>query len=521
MCLGFEAQSSILPKNDWHKYDRLDSLANMSPEEFEALVDQVLDVYEPMVQSHGAELVRNKLWDDPTVNASAQQEGTRWIVNMYGGLARRPEVTADGFSLVVCHELGHHLGGFPLKGERWAATEGQSDYFATQSCARAIWKNQISENEAFRLTVNEVARSQCDSVWQEHDDQNLCYRIAEASKSLATLLAAIGGSTGLPDFSTPDLSKVDRTTESHPAAQCRLDTYMNGATCTDIFDSSTIPGKSNPAGQSSVAAELEAAASSCMEAKGQITGLRSRCWFKPQLPFMALYPERTEWTENDGNGLGQLDPGDTAGLAFVVANRTADRVSDVVVKVESNDPLLNLLQSESAIGTIEAGEIGSTDQVVKAQISPSAKCGAKLPLTILTSSNRGSSTFDSYMTVGMPRQDDVGINQTPVAILNSAVVYSDLESQIDVDAARASVSVDLVHAYTSDVVLSLIAPDGSETLIARLPRVSPGEIKASYTVEMKGQRSLGKWRLKVEDTYRIDDGTLNSWSLNIESYVCR
>ena len=72
-----------------------------------------------------------------TVNANASQRGRTWIVNMYGGLARRPEITPDGFAMVLCHELGHHMGGFPFV-SGWAANEGQSDLFATLSCGRIL-----------------------------------------------------------------------------------------------------------------------------------------------------------------------------------------------------------------------------------------------------------------------------------------------------------------------------------------------------------------------------------------------
>ena len=47
-------------------------------------------------------------WKNDTVNANAQQRGRNWIVNMYGGLARRPEIFFRRFAMVLCHELGHH-----------------------------------------------------------------------------------------------------------------------------------------------------------------------------------------------------------------------------------------------------------------------------------------------------------------------------------------------------------------------------------------------------------------------------
>ena len=59
-------------------------------------------------------------------------------------------------------------------------------------------------------------------------DQDLCYRTAMAGKSVADLLATLG-KQDLPSFLTPDENRVTRTYNSHPKAQCRLDTYLSGA----------------------------------------------------------------------------------------------------------------------------------------------------------------------------------------------------------------------------------------------------------------------------------------------------
>ena len=61
-------------------------------------------------------------------------------------------MTPDGFALVLCHELGHHLAGNP-RVQAWAANEGQSDYFSTQSCARELWSGETAENAKAALTV--------------------------------------------------------------------------------------------------------------------------------------------------------------------------------------------------------------------------------------------------------------------------------------------------------------------------------------------------------------------------------
>src|SRR5262245_52536441 len=124
------AFAQFAPKNDLWKEDKnFRKTAKMTKEEFLKMTDKVIDQYKPFADMHGGNLTVDANWDDPTVNASADQQGDTWVVNMYGGLARRPEVTVDGYIAVICHELGHHFGGFAFYGSTdWAAAEGQADY---------------------------------------------------------------------------------------------------------------------------------------------------------------------------------------------------------------------------------------------------------------------------------------------------------------------------------------------------------------------------------------------------------
>lgn len=237
------------PKNNLDKEDCLHCFnATMTEKKFNEIIDSVTSYYEPIVASHGASLKVNRLWTNPTVNASAEQTGSSWSLNMYGGLARRPEITEDGFALVVCHELGHHLGGFSFyKGMgEWAANEGQSDYFSTQSCAKNIWKDSAARTPA-------------------------------AAQSLANLLAKLSGERSLPSPDKPDQARVRVTYDAHPAAQCRLDTYLAGMKCSAPFLETMIPGKNHVEGQQSFGAQAEAYENSCASGEGS----RPRCWFAP------------------------------------------------------------------------------------------------------------------------------------------------------------------------------------------------------------------------------------------------
>jgi hypothetical protein len=113
--------------------------------QFHNMIDRVAAVYAPIITDMGAKLNVIRDWENGTVNAFASRSGDVWNVKMFGGLARHKTVTPDGFALVMCHEVGHHVGGAPKYGggNDWASNEGQSDYFGTLKCLEKFLKMMI------------------------------------------------------------------------------------------------------------------------------------------------------------------------------------------------------------------------------------------------------------------------------------------------------------------------------------------------------------------------------------------
>jgi hypothetical protein len=263
------AHSGFAPENNRRIEVGDKASNNMTKEMFLAAVGRVSSVYESIVAEKGGKLIMNNRWDDATVNASAQQSGKNWTVNMYGGLARHPLVTVDGFMMVVCHELGHHIGGAPRKGgfgSAWASNEGQADYFAGLKCMRRVLENDDNIAIVSKMEIDAEATTKCESIYKSASEIALCERISMAGKSLAMLLGDLGGNSNVK-FTTPDTSKVARTNDNHPAAQCRLDTYFQGTLC-DKAISDDVDGK-------------DALKGVCLKRDGYELGMRPLCWYKP------------------------------------------------------------------------------------------------------------------------------------------------------------------------------------------------------------------------------------------------
>ncbi len=274
-----------LPENNLHTdAPFFGGESSVSQEQFFSIINKTEVFFAPLIAQHNAFLTVQKFWDNPTVNAYATKyfvNGvTIWNVAMYGGLARRPEITPDGFQLIVCHELGHHLAGYSFYNRPDnMADEGQSDYFSTHACLRAVWKDSMSENKSALAQARSDIAALCKLSWKTPVDQAICARSVEAGKSAASLMASLERSPA-PQIDTPSPDVVSVTNHRHPAAQCRLDIYIAGSVCAKQFDLNFIPGI-NYYGQSSnsLDSEIQSNKFVCNKYDGDLVGTRPRCWF--------------------------------------------------------------------------------------------------------------------------------------------------------------------------------------------------------------------------------------------------
>lgn len=271
VCRGF------LPENDMSIPVGFKSLSGggLTEAQFNDVIDRAVKIYAPVISKAGGTLKVNRLWNDATVNASAQQQGSSWILNMYGGLARHPTITEEGFALVVCHELGHHLGGAPkIAGwfgmNDWASNEGEADYSANLKCLRNYFADddnqKITDQAKLDGRLSAFAADLCEKQFATDADRLLCKRSSLGGTSVAGLFQDLRKEPTAPDYSKPDTSKVKKMFDDHPATQCRMDTYLAGAVC-DVDKSVAL-------------SDTDYRQGACVENVAKV-GFRPRCWFAP------------------------------------------------------------------------------------------------------------------------------------------------------------------------------------------------------------------------------------------------
>ncbi len=78
------------------------------------------------------------------------------------------------------------------------------------------------------------------------------------------------------------------------------------------------------------------------------------------------------------------------------------------------------------------------------------------------------------------------------------------------------VAVDIRHTYRGDLVIDLIAPDGTAYRLKNSSSSdSADNVIATYTVNLSSETKNGTWRLQVRDVYSADTGYINSWSITL------
>jgi len=215
-------------ENNLWMEDNVNFVNAVDEDMFNNIIDIAEELYEPIATKWDEVLTVTRLYDNPTVNASAWRNGYGDTeVRMYGGLARREEVIPQGFALVLCHELGHLYGGKPyISTYQKMAAEGQADYYGAGWCLANIVERLGYEGE---IEITSYIKKACKSKM----NSDICTQQLAGGNSLGKLLSVLKGDK-VPNYEKPDKTVVKKTLTSYPkTTQCRLDSYHNGALSKD------------------------------------------------------------------------------------------------------------------------------------------------------------------------------------------------------------------------------------------------------------------------------------------------
>jgi hypothetical protein len=82
--------------------------------------------------------------------------------------------------------------------------------------------------------------------------------------------------------------------------------------------------------------------------------------------------------------------------------------------------------------------------------------------------------------------------------------------------ASTPVQVYIVHPYIGDLIVDVIAPDGTVYNAHNRTGGSADNIVATFNVNLSGEALNGTWRLRAADRAESDVGYINSWSVTFQ-----
>lgn len=238
----------------------------LTEKDFRELVGRVRKVYDPVFAARGYEVEYLLYWDVEEGNAMTSEKDKKAYFLFAGGLLRARYMTKDGFLFAACHEIGHHLGGFPKEKDLpWCSTEGQADYFANLRCMREILKGDPENAKARELDLPRNIRKKCEKMFTDEESVNICLRSTKAGEDAFRFLQAKerGGDADSSLFNQI-LAPVDQTIMRYPEHACRAVTAFRGAICDRTGELS----------------DTDETAGVCHKKNGDRAGLRPSCWFK-------------------------------------------------------------------------------------------------------------------------------------------------------------------------------------------------------------------------------------------------
>lgn len=247
---------------------------------------------------------------------------------------------------------------------------------------------------------------------------------------------------------------------------------------------------------------------------------------------------------------GFADPGETLTLTIPLTNPfCATPANGVTISVDGGAPV--------NYGNIPAGT--TTSMGVPFTVPSAAVCGTQLPVSVAITSSLGTVTRIFNLQIGRP----VVTLTTTQSSGNVAVPIPDVSTvEIPISVATigtvadVNVRVRLNHTFDGDLVMSLIAPDGTSVALSNnrggggdnfgtgandcsgVPTVfddSAGTAIGAGTAPfagsfrpdgqlsvMNGKSMTGTWKLRVSDTGALDVGTVGCVQLQIsyQRFAC-
>ena len=121
-------------------------------------------------------------------------------------------------------------------------------------------------------------------------------------------------------------------------------------------------------------------------------------------------------------------------------------------------------------------------------------------------------------TTPPPGRDPVTFENTndvqigDLATVNSPITVSGITGNA---LTNSTAEVHIVHTFRGDLVVDLVAPDGTVFNLLNRSGGSADNVDQTFSVNLSGEVANGTWNLRVRDAAAQDTGFINSWKLTL------
>ncbi|GHJ44311.1 hypothetical protein Cs7R123_16530 [Catellatospora sp. TT07R-123] len=183
---------------------------------------------------------------------------------------------------------------------------------------------------------------------------------------------------------------------------------------------------------------------------------------------------------------------------------------DLVVSLVAPSGTVYVLQSR------QGGSADNVDQTYTANLSAQAANGTwRLRVQDAAATDAGfvnTWTLTLAVTPLCSRTNDTDTTVPDNGTVTSTLAVAGCAGNAS---ATATVALNIVHTYSGDLVVSLVAPDGSVYVLQNRQGGSADNIVKTLTVNLSSEVRNGTWSLRVQDASPADKGYLNSWTLSL------
>lgn len=262
---------AIIPETNlfYSKSNNKELFKTLTESDLAEVADRITKIYSDFTSKNynNAKLIIEKNWEDTTINAFAiQNASNEYRIYVTGGIVKSKGMTKNSLALILCHELGHHLGGAPHTHlyNGWPSAEGQADYWATSKCLKNYYGEIANEEVDITTNIPEKLITDCNKIYPDFKEMKICVRSLIASLEFANFINFLPTTKVQIKLDSPDPKVVKGTNiNDYPKAQCRFDTLYQGALC-------NIPAFE-------LTSQTDASVASCMDQN--VPGARPKCWF--------------------------------------------------------------------------------------------------------------------------------------------------------------------------------------------------------------------------------------------------